>query len=341
MKVHFAAIDRAKAEKLRAALAREGVLRDDLEVVRIGCEVLFPIEKERFIDVQDRFDEQCHLVIGEGKERMKRARSYKDMLDLPGPSMSDLPSSFDIIGDICIIKIPESLHSHQGEIANALLATNRNLRVVLKDNGVTGEYRVRDLDVLAGGPELTTVHIENNLRFKLDPTLVYYSPRLAAERMRVASLTGPERVLDMFCGVGPFALTIARHGLAEEVIGIDLNPECIRFFDMNIVLNSLDDKVMSILGDSSEVIRTLEPFDRIIMNLPHDSMEFFPDAVENMVKGTIHLYRVVEVSRVKEDIASILSRLEEMDRPCRIENFREVHQYSPTSSIFVYDITID
>ena len=56
------------------------------------------------------------------------------------------------------------------------------------DKGVKGEFRVRDLEVVAGDDRLETIHQEYGIRLLVDPSRVYFNPRLAGERHRVASL---------------------------------------------------------------------------------------------------------------------------------------------------------
>jgi len=207
---------------------------------------------------------------------------------------------------------------------------------------VKGELRVRDLELIAGSADLETVHVENNLRFKMDPSTVYFSPRLSTERMRLASLVrSGEMVLDMFCGVGPFALTVARYSEAKSVLGIDLNPDCIRFLRVNAALNSLSDRVEGILGDAGEIVPTLEGFDRVIMNLPHSSLEFLGPAL-NVTRdsGWVHLYSIVEGSSYKEGLARIMSVLNGSGKEWKIETAKEVHQYSPTQHMMVFDINV-
>jgi tRNA (guanine37-N1)-methyltransferase len=283
---------------------------------------------------------RIEVVHVELNPRIRRPRSFKEILDLEDGLMDLVPSSYDIIGDIALIKLPDELWQYRSRIGDSLRDFNRNLRTVVLDRGVEGEFRVRDLEVISGKDDLETVHVENNLRFKLDPSLVYFSPRLATERMRIADLLEGEKVLDMFAGVGPFSLTIARHGNAEHVIGIDLNPDSIRYFSKNITLNSLDDKVEAHLGDAREISVIFAPFDRVIMNLPHSSMEFLNTALELMESGHIHLYRIVNDGEMMEEVGRIIQVAKDMSKDVSIVGTREVHNYSPGSSIMVFDIRV-
>lgn len=340
MKVLFLAVRDRDAERTRQVLNERDLINSDVIIEKEGRKVLLPLICGDPSHVDEDIARIGELTVREGRPRLRPPRSYKDIVDVPEELKGLLPSSYDVIGEVCILKLPEILTEYGEDIASALAAVNRNIRHVALDRGVVGEYRLRDMDVLLGGPDLETVHIENNIRLKLDPSKVYFSPRLSTERLRLATLTEDERVLDMFCGVGPFALTIARHSRASEVVGIDLNPECIRYMEINISLNSQEDRVSCYLGDSRDVAPTLGIFDRIVMNLPHSSLDFLDIALRSMETGRIHLY-------VHSDTAGITQKLKTIDetmalhrRTYSMEGMREVHQYSPDSYIMALDLHV-
>ena len=95
-----------------------------------------------------------------------------------------LPMSHDQIGDVIIVKIPEPLIPHSEMIGEAMLAQHPSARIACADNGVKGDFRVRDLTVLATKSDTSTKTRvkEHGNTFWIDPSLVYYSPRLANER---------------------------------------------------------------------------------------------------------------------------------------------------------------
>ncbi len=66
-----------------------------------------------------------------------------------------------------------------------------------------------------------------DLRFRVDATAFFQVSGLAAEALtrlvvEGAVLTGTERVLDLYGGVGTFTVPLARH--AKEVVGVEANP---------------------------------------------------------------------------------------------------------------------
>ncbi|MFH0815707.1 MAG: class I SAM-dependent methyltransferase family protein [Methanobacteriota archaeon] len=267
-----------------------------------------------------------------------RIKSYKDVAEVPDGLKALLPSSFDIVGDVAIFKLPDELAPHATEIGKAMLAANRNLASAALDQGVEGELRVRSLKVVAGRQSTRTVHREYGIELELDLAQVYFSPRLANERWRIAQLVAKgERVLDMFCGVGPFSILIAKKAKPSSVTCVDANAHAIEFLRANIARNKAG-SVSAHHGDARELAPKLGPADRIIMNLPHSAHEFLPEALKASAPGAwLHVYQVVdkgaEGGRARE--------LEALARGATCWSWNIVHPYSPGSSVVAYDLKRD
>jgi len=151
--------------------------------------------------------------------------------------------------------------------------------VVNRASKVSGELRVREWDVLYGA-STETVHREYGHEFALDIAAVYFSPRLATERHRVVEqVRDGERALDMFAGVGPFAVPMAARGAA--VVACDLNPVAVEYLRENARRNGVSDRVTAIEGDVRDLAADYSGWaDRLVMNLPHTAGEFLDTAVE-------------------------------------------------------------
>ncbi|HQN76509.1 MAG TPA: class I SAM-dependent methyltransferase family protein, partial [Methanomassiliicoccales archaeon] len=135
------------------------------------------------------------------KEREREERDYKALAKVPEELRPLLPTAFDTLGDIAVVRLPDELLPYAGEVGDALRSAFPRLRSVFLDHGVIGEFRVLDLEVIAGEDVSETVHIEYGLRFKVDPRKAYFNPRLSNERRRIASLVREgETVVDMFSG---------------------------------------------------------------------------------------------------------------------------------------------
>lgn len=269
--------------------------------------------------------------------------SYRELVDLPVELKSLLPSSFDVIGDVAVIKLPSDLRAHAGAVGTALLRAYPRLRSVAADRGVGGPLRVRELDVVAGEPNLRTLHREHGLTLVVDPSRAYFSPRLATERMRVARQVGPgEMIIDMFAGVGPFALVIARHAHPARVYAVDANPEAFALLQENIQKNRVGDRVVPLLGDAREVVPRLGPADRVIMDLPRSAVEFLGVALGALRPGgLLHYYEIIPRDRVDAREQELRGRASALGRTLEVRARREVRTYSPQEGHFALDFLAD
>ena len=204
--------------------------------------------------------------------------------------------AFDIVGDIAVIKIPEKLLLKKQLIGQALIQVHQHVRTVLNQTTpVRGEFRTRELEVIAGEPRTETTHREGGCSFKVDLSRTYFSPRLATERLRVAKLVKPgEIVVNMFAGVGCYSILIAKHSEAARVYSIDKNPAAFEYMRTNIRINKVGDRVVPILGDAREVVEAhlRGKADRVLMPLPELAREFFDVALLALKPegGVVHFY---------------------------------------------------
>jgi len=109
-----------------------------------------------------------------------------------------------------------------------------------------------------------------------------------------------ETVVDLFAGVGPFAILIAKTRESVKVYAVDANPDAVKFLRRNIRLNRVESKVCPILGDARQVAeeRMSGVADRVIMNLPEKALGFV-DALCRALKptgGIVHFYSFVSAS---------------------------------------------
>ncbi|MCD6547256.1 MAG: class I SAM-dependent methyltransferase family protein [Nanoarchaeota archaeon] len=253
--------------------------------------------------------------------------------------------SFDIIGDIAQVEIPEELKSKEKIIAEAIMKVHKNVKVVVKKIGPTaGEERIRPVKVIAGEKRTETVHIENKFKFKLDLNKVYFSPRLGSEHLRVINQIKPnEVVFDLFAGVGPFAIPAAKR--AKKVVAIDINPYAIKYLKENARINKVENKIEAYVGDCREVVKKhkwKQKADRVIMNLPAHSGEFLDVAFYVAKKGAIvHFYYFLKEEELFEGAVKKIKEAEkEYGRKTRILNKKKCGQLAPRVWRVVIDFKI-
>ena len=218
---------------------------------------------------------------------------------LPPHLLASLPKSLDIIGDIAIIDIPLELKPHENIIGQAILQAHKNIKTVLaKASAISGIYRVREYVFIAGEQRTRTIHKEFGCQFHVDLAKAYFSPRLSHEHERVALLVqADEIVVDLFAGVGPFSVLIAKKNPKVKVYAVDLNPEAIELLEVNVKVNKVESRVFPILGDARQITATKLKgvADRAIMNLPETAIEFVGAACHAIKPygGLIHFYAFV------------------------------------------------
>jgi tRNA (guanine37-N1)-methyltransferase len=287
-----------KGEELRRILVEEGVLDLSLKVRRDGSHLFLPVIEQREGAVRDDFEPQPERLV---------------------------PPRHELVGGIAIMQ------DYDQAGAEKILASRPSVHTVLCTAGVvSGEYRTRNFEVLAGIPTTRTDVIEYGHRFVVDLSTAYFSARLSSERQCILSRMGDnETVLDMFAGVGPFAITLAKR--AALVFASDINPDAILLMLANLVQNRTKN-VLPILGDAHHLPASMPcRFDRIIMNLPMSGIAFLPDAFRLCKPGgIIHFYSLVSKEGEHHGAISELGGVTVSERIVR--------SYSPTQWHAVYDI---
>lgn len=256
-----------------------------------------------------------------------------------------LPRAYDLIGEIAILEIPDELSQHSQLIGETFHKIHSNFKTVLAKRGaVSGTTRVREYTHLAGDNSTKTIHTEYGCRLVVDVAKAYFSPRLLEEHNRVAQLVQPgERVLDMFCGVGPFAIHITKQK-EVKVIAIDINPSAIELLSESIQVNKLVGFIEPIVADAHEYIHTSkDSFDRVIMNHPSGASDFIVDACRVLKSGgTIHYYDFMGGESPEVLLKEKVTKLVEQAGR-KVENFglvRRVRDSAPYEYQMVADVTI-
>jgi tRNA (guanine37-N1)-methyltransferase len=261
--------------------------------------------------------------------------------------ISLLTSSFDVIGDIAILKIPPELSGRDGVIGDEILRRLKNVKTVLKQvSDVEGEFRIRQLSFVAGEEKYCTTYRESGVLMKVDVRSVYFSPRLSTERLRIKSLVKEgEHIFNMFAGIGTFSLIIAKYATCE-IESVDKNPEAIRLAKESLKLNKkLKGRVNPILDDAKSFAEKHSgEFDRILMPLPERSSEFLDTAVASArltPGGVIHYYVHVPENEFRDPnwIDEYLEQ-KNLARKYRLKNWKRVREVGPRFVQAVADIEL-
>ena len=249
--------------------------------------------------------------------------------ELTPEEIENLKTSFDTIGEIVILEIPDELQDKKQLIGDAAYKFTKRKAIYMKKSAIKGTIRVRDLEFLSGVDDSLTIHKEHGVRLKLDVREVYFSPRLATERKRVMeSVKDGEKILDMFCGIGPFPIVIARNK-DVDITAVDINEAAIKYLDENVKLNKLKGNIESHCGDVREVSKGFKTkFDRIIMNLPGLAYSFLDVAIDLIEDdGIINYYEFSD--SYEQGIKRLNEAANSAGKKVEILNTRKVKSITP------------
>jgi tRNA (guanine37-N1)-methyltransferase len=297
-------VSKDQGQKMLALTSKLCLFDKSLKIQRDEANLCIPLLRQpekTELEILQREAPQMQLSAAAFIEKQFQSENIMHALQdkLPPHLVVILPQALDVIGDIAIIEIPSELKPHENLVGEAILKTHRNIRTVLaKASTISGIYRVRDFTFIAGEHKTETIHKEYGCQFHIDVAKAYFSPRLSHEHERVASLVqGGEIVVDLFAGVGPFSVLIAKKNPKAVVYAIDLNPEAVRLLKVNVRVNKVENRVFPILGDARQITATkLHALaDRVIMNLPETALEFVDAACQTIKPegGIVHFYAFV------------------------------------------------
>jgi len=333
----------------------------------IDSETKQSIEKELLNKFNLDSDETLTFdIVEKNLEALKKqAKSLTEHLKgkIKEEEIEDLKTSFDIIGDVVILEIPENLQEHKDTIGEAALKFTKRKAIFMKKSPIEGKIRTRQLEHIAGENNSQTIHKEHGIRLKLDVKKVYFSPRLATERKRVAEqVKDREVILDMFAGIGPFPIIIAKDK-NTNIYAVDINEEAIKDRKENNNRKKIKGKITPILGDINDISKEDQrfynsskmdkeklvnkeklaseslKFDRIIMNLPGTGKNFLDLAISLINNnGIIHYYEFSD--SYESGIERIKKIAKKYNKEIEVLNTRKVKSSSPREWHIVIDVKI-
>jgi len=368
----FLKIKKDSAEKflklIKTKFSDENIIDKRKKVIHSGAYVLFPLikNKENVNKLNESNVNDLNFEIINAKGEMDpnyKFRSLEEALvgELSEDIIDLIPKSYDVIGNIAIIEF-DQLNSlsvdktslYKRKIAKAIAKVNKTVETVYeKKSEVKGKYRLKELQPLFGVNNPETFHKENNCIFKLNVKNTYFTPRLVFERKRLSLLkfAKNELIVDMFAGVGPISIQIARINHVK-IYSFDINPTAYKYLIENIELNKLKGEilaynidVMDLINSSNELgINLKNRLDRIIMNLPEQSINYVDIACFLMKKtgGILHLYQFCEKpDPIEKGIKNLITKLNRMGWYIEeIINSKIVKPFSPKSDLIVVDVKI-
>ena len=349
--MHALKVPLKDAQKVKELLVGKGLLSAKWKVKKSGSFIFFPLKKAvklpyPLVDIALMPREVPRDI----RTRLKDALSRTEM--------KQLKTSADTVGAIAIIELDECLEKKKKVIGKEFLRQNKSIKTVLmKNGGHEGELRIQKYEWLAGEKTTVAIHKENGAIITLDVEKVYYSPRTANERLRIARLVKPgERVLVMFSGCAPFPCVIAKNAQPNEIVGIELNSDGHKYGLMNVKANKLKNvqlfcgdvktEIPKLLTTNDERLTTnhkpTTTFDRIIMPLPKSAEDFLDIALKAAKKGTIiHFYNFQKEGEFDIAADMVKKACKNAGKRCKILRIVKAGQNAPRTFRICVDAAIE
>lgn len=153
------------------------------------------------------------------------------------------PFRYELVGRVAVVDLDARDPGARARAVEAVRSRHSSVQAVLRRVArPSGPRRVGAYEFL-WGDSAETLYTENGATFLLDVTRAFASPRMAAERARVAAqLSGTGRVLCAFAGVGLFPIVLAKTG-AGRVTAVESSSPAFSYLRGNLLRNHLEDRV--------------------------------------------------------------------------------------------------
>lgn len=314
-------------------------------LIYLDSSIAIPI-KEDCKDRLTKYHGKIKLNIMDIPNIPPRKKRMASVYELEKKYSIRLPKSFNDIGDIILInEVPSKSDPYLRDIGEIFRNEYGARAVFIKENEVSGELRIAKWRLISGFGEPKTFFKENNLFFIVDFSKAFYNPRLGQERLRVYNKAREtDLVIDLFTGVGPFAILLARK--VKKVIGFDINCDAIALAKLNSEINNVKEKVDFICSDARKAPSLInEKFNRVIMNYPERSIEFLDTALKLVKeKGELHLYIFIRDQDKKQALSAAKERINEALNALKIvfsiDLIKNLGEVAPRKYLVVSDIVI-
>lgn len=346
-------VSKAQGEKIITVVNKLEIIDKSLGIQRKDNTLCIPLLRQPQENEWKMLKDQAsdvQLSTEDFSKKRETAKTFTQILQgqIPADMLENLPHAIDVIGDIAIIEVPSELKLYEKQIGAAILQANKKVKTVLaKAGAISGTYRLREFNFITGENKTETVHKEFGCQYHLDVAKAYFSPRLSFEHQRVASLVQVgETVVDLFAGVGPFSVLIAKKNPKTTVYAVDINPQAIEFLTFNIKVNRVEGVVHPVLGDARQIVaeKLGGIADRVIMNLPETALDYVAIACQSLkpLGGIIHFYAFI---REPDSIENLKKRFSDAVKGAgrKVDSYlqaKSIRETAPYESQVVLDAKI-
>ena len=269
-----------------------------------------------------------------------RARLVSEGL---GSIAAALPDGYQRIGSVLFVRLPEPIRANYAAIGAAYQDEFRATSVLAATGPISGEWRVPSTRRIAGDSSETEVR-EHGIRYRLDAERIMFSAGNKSERARAGTVTRPgETVVDLFAGIGYFALPAAKFGRAARVIAVEAHPVSFRYLTENIARNGVERIVEPVFGDNREVPLPARSADRVFLGYLPSALPWVGRAIGLLRPsgGWLHVHRVVGSRQTPDEVgADVRGAVARSGSAPQEVAFREVKPYGPGRRHVVTDVRV-
>ncbi|MCR4369469.1 MAG: class I SAM-dependent methyltransferase family protein [archaeon] len=343
-------VEKRFAQKLHAFLLKEGILSKTLRPLGKGERIVFPVEKipqKTSAGLAKNFP-GSKIVRENFNARDGAPKSLREALKgrLLEKEIALVQTSYDTLGDVAIIEVPDALKGKSKLIGEALLATKNSIDSVYEKAGPhKGVFREEPVKFVAGMRKKFATYKEHGCTFQISLGKVFFSPRLSTERLRISKKIMPgEKVAALFAGVGPFPIVFARNSKMQNAVAIELNPKAVEDMRQNIVRNKVQGKVEPVQGDVKLLAKKYAgEFDRAVLPLPKGGEDFLVDTIKYIRPegGVVHFYQFSDrASPFKKPLEQVAGACKIAGRKFRVLVKKKVREFSPSTVQVVIDFKV-
>ena len=154
---------KSHADEIRRILLKYSLINREFKIKRSKDFVFIPLIKKLDDEkIKELNFLSFEIIEIEFEAHSKQPRSLKDYLknEISPDKINEIKKSFDIIGDVVILEVPNELENEKYLIGKAALNFTKRSTVFKKNSDIQGVIRTRELEYLAGEDKSETIHTE-------------------------------------------------------------------------------------------------------------------------------------------------------------------------------------